>query len=91
MIADILQIILSASVTTLASGLLIISLLSFRKFRNNKLLLISLVFVLFLIRGVLMSIGVFWEEFFALYITTFHLGILDVLMLLVLFIATLKK
>ena len=82
------SIIISACVTIFSLGLLLISLASYFKYKNPKLIFVSLVFLLFLIKGLLLSINVFFEELIELnsYFTVF-----DLIILILLFIATLKR
>jgi len=91
MVPNIETIIISAGVTMLSLGLLVVSLLSYRKYKNTKLLLISLVFIFFFIRGILLSISVFVDNFAEMFLTGFSVGLFDFIMLVLLFIATLKK
>ena len=82
------NIIISACVTIFSLGLLIISLASYLKYKNLKLLFVSLVFLLFLIKGILLSINVFFEELAGL---NLYFIIFDLVILIFLFIATLKR
>ncbi len=52
-----------AIVTVLALLLLIISLLAYRRERSLKILLSSVVFTIFLIKGVIMSLSIFTSHF----------------------------
>jgi len=86
---QIVNIILAAFVTIFSIGLLIVSFSSYRKYKNTKLLFVSLVFVMFFIKGILMSASVFgysipWDWILIS-------SIIDVLILGFLFIATLKR
>ena len=56
------EIILSAFVTIFSVGLLAVSLASYRKYNNLKLLFVSLVFFIFLVKGILLSLGLFYEN-----------------------------
>jgi hypothetical protein len=71
-------------------GLLAVSLASYRKYKNLKLLFVSLVFLVLLTKGVLMSVGLFTEEFAALNSMPYT-GLLDLIILILLFLATLKR
>jgi len=76
--------------TVFSIGLFIISFLSFLKSHNKKLLFVTGVFLLFLIKGLLLSISLFIEiptEIVSIQI----FGIFDLTVLLLLFMATLKK
>ena len=87
---EIQDIIISAFVTIFSVGLLAISLASYRKYKNLKLLFVSLVFLIFLIKGVLLSISLFTEEFVIIN-TMPYSGLFDLVILILLFIATLKR
>ena len=82
------NIIISACVTIFSLGLLIISLASYLKYKNLKLLFVSLVFLIFLIKGVLLTINVFFEELTWL---NSYFVIFDLVILIFLFIATIKR
>jgi hypothetical protein len=81
--------IIRAFVTVFALALLIIALLSYRRAKNPKLLIIGSAFALFFIKGVLLSYGLFFKEIEEL-ITPFS-SLFDLAILLVLFSATLKR
>jgi len=85
-------IIINACITMLSLGLLIVSLASYRKHRNLKLLFISLVFIVLLIKGILLSLSLFYplpSLDYIIYGT--YTGLFDLAILLLLFIATLKR
>ena len=73
-------ILIVALITILALILFIVTLLSYRKYKNRKLLLVSMVFFFLLIRGVLLSLGLFYASFTQLttsgYIWLFDLAVL---------------
>jgi len=86
-------VILSAGVTILAAGLLVVSLASYRKHRKPRLLFTTLVFLLLLVKGVLYTLYVFlpqlnWVEpvLFSIYAAGF-----DFFVLLFLFFTIVKR
>lgn len=87
---EIESIILDACITIFALGLFIVSLLSYRKYKNTKLLFVSLVFFVFLIKGMLFSISLFNEQLAEL-TSNPYFRLFDLLVLILLFIATLKR
>ena len=87
---EIGSIILSACVTIFSLGLLIVSLVSYKKYKNPKLLFVCIVFIVFFVKGVLLSINVFYEDLVVL-TSVISIGIFDLLILILLFIATLKR
>ena len=87
---EIQDIIISAFITIFSVGLLAVSLASYRKYKNLKLLFVSLVFLVFLIKGVLLSLGLFNEDI-AIILTSTYAGLFDLAILILLFIATLKR
>ena len=87
---EIESIIISAFITIFSIGLLLISLASYKKYKNLKLLFVSLVFIVFLIKGILLSLGLFYEEIAAILTSTYS-GLFDLAILVLLFIATLKR
>jgi len=83
------QALISSVITIFALGLLLVTLRSFYHTRNTYLLFIIVVFIVFLIKGILLSISIFNTE-----IDTSVSGLLivfDVIILLSLFLGTLKK
>ena len=90
---EIEQIVLSACITIFSLGLLVVSLASYWKYKNLKLLFVSFVFFVFLVKGVLMSLHVFYPGFslFDVAITGPFSGLFDLVVLVLLFVATLKR
>ena len=86
----IYDIIISAFVTIFSVGLLAVSLASYRKYKNLKLLFVSLVFLVFLIKGILLSLGLFNEDISSILMSSYA-GLFDLTVLILLFIATLKR
>ena len=76
--------------TIFSFGLWIISILSYWKSKNKKILFVSIVFLLFLFKGVLLSLSVFLIDLQEFLSITF-LAIFDLLVLFLLFVAVLKK
>ena len=85
-----LLIVISAFVTILSLGLLTVSFVSYRKYRKTKLFFVSCVFLVFLIKGMLLSIGLFFDDV-AIFSTGIYGGFFDMIILILLFIATLKR
>jgi hypothetical protein len=87
---DLELILLSAAVTIFSLDLLVVSLLSYGRYRNNKLLFTSVVFFLFFIKGLYLSVNVYYET-----ITDrtfiFVLGVADLLILILLYVTSLKR
>jgi len=76
--------------TIFSFGLWIISILSYRKSKNKKILFVSIVFLLFLLKGVLLSLSIFLIDLQEFLSITFF-AVLDLLILFLLFVAVLKK
>jgi hypothetical protein len=87
---DIQSIIISAFITIFSIGLLLVSLASYRKYRNMKLLFVSIVFLIFFIKGVLFSLGLFYEDLLT-FVSIPYTGVFDLIILILLFLATLKR
>lgn len=85
---EIAGILLSASVTTFSLGLLTISLVSYLKYKNQKLLFVSVAFFIFLVKGIVMSTNMFFEPYTT---STFFYSVFDLVILVLLFGATLKR
>ena len=86
-------IAISAGVTIFAIGLLAISLSSYRKHRNKKLVIISVVFIILLIKGFLYTLDVFIFDLTILdtLLYSIYSGLFDLVILVLLFIATVKR
>ena len=89
-IMPIETIIISAFVTIFSIGLLGVSIASYRRYKNSKLLAVSFVFLIFLIKGILMSLSLFSDEIPDI-LTSSYSGMFDLIILVLLFIATLRK
>jgi hypothetical protein len=76
--------------TVFSLGLFIISLMSYRKSRNKKILFVSLVLLLFFIKNLLLSSFLFTAQI-QNNINVFVLELFDLLILVFLFIAVLTK
>lgn len=83
-------IILGAAITIVALILLTISLISYRRYRNKKLLFVVIVFLFFLIRGVLLSASIFYEPLQPI-VTSYYLWIIDLIVLTLLYLAALQR
>ncbi len=87
---DITTIVIDACITIFALGLLFVSLFSYRKYKNTKLLPISLIFLVFFIKGILLSLGLFDKQISDIIFNPYA-GLFDLVILVLLFIATLKR
>ena len=87
---EIESIIIDACITIFALGLMIVSLLSYRKYKNTKLLFVTLVFFIFLVKGVLLSFSLFDMQLLGIPSNP-YIGLFDLVILVLLFIATLKR
>ena len=85
---EIEGIVLNACITIFSLGMLIVSLLSFKKYKNVKLIFVSLAFLVFLIKGLIQSFGLFYGEIIT---SSTYFGLFDLVILILLFIATLKR
>ncbi|MFH1101991.1 MAG: hypothetical protein V1726_08175 [Methanobacteriota archaeon] len=87
---DVGYIIMGAAISINALVLLLTSFQSYRKYHNVKLVFIILVFLFFFIRGVFLSLSVFYEPF-APVATSYYPWVIDMLILNLLYVAALKK
>ena len=90
---EVEQIVLSACITIFSLGLLVVSLASYQKYKNVKLLVVSIVFLVFFVKGFLMSLRVFFSELSWVdgIVSGSYNGVFDLFVLVLLFIATLKR
>ncbi|MGQ9583533.1 MAG: hypothetical protein ACUVV6_08500 [Thermoplasmatota archaeon] len=87
---DLMKDVFIAWMTVFSLALLVISLLSYRRTRDHRIGLVGLAFLLFFVKGVALSIGLYWPSVLA--VTTDLPSLLfDVLILLILFVATLRE
>ena len=75
--------------TVFSIGLMVISILSYRKSQNKKILFVSLIFIMFIIKGVLLSLSLLNPDLQYLISIPFF-ALLDLIILSFLFIAVLK-
>jgi len=76
--------------TIFSFGMWVISIFSYQKSRNKKILFVNIVFLLFLLKGVLLSLSIFLtdlQEFLSISL----FAVFDLLILFLLFVAVLKK
>jgi len=82
--------ILGAGITIFSFNLLLVSLLSYIKFRHTKLLLTGFVFLLFFVKGVVLSLSLFFEQIEAPP-SLLYLWLFDLLILVLLYVISLKR
>jgi hypothetical protein len=85
-----LDLLVSASITVLSLGLLTLSLLSYFRNRNSKMLFVSLVFLVFLIKGIVVSLSLFFEDM-NLFDSMMNIWFFDLVILVLLYVASLKR
>ena len=90
MVGGIESIIINAFITIFALGLFIVSFASYRKYKNVKLIFVSLVFLVLLCKGLLLSLSLFVEGLPKISNHP-YVGLFDLLILIFLFTATLKR
>jgi hypothetical protein len=84
------QLIIIPFLIVFSLGLLVTSLLSYRRTKNNKLVFISIVFIIFLLKGILMAVDLIYPTIIGLQYS-FSFVLFDLGVLFFLFIATLKR
>ena len=87
---EIEYIIIGAAISISSLILLITSILSYKKYKNTKLLFIIVVFLFFLIRGVLLSLSIFYEPLKPI-ATSYYTWLIDLIILNLLYLAALKR
>ena len=83
-------ILLSAGITIFSLNLLIVSLFSYKKYRNTKLLFISVVFLLFFLRGIIFSADAILGKTMDL-VSLVYLLVFDLAILVLLYLTSLKR
>jgi len=84
---DIFFIFSTACITIFALGLLLVSIASYHRHKNLKLLFVSCVFLVFFVKGILLSLSLFNINIVDLPSN----NLFDLIILILLFIATLKR
>ena len=87
---EIGSIVLNACITVFSFGMLIVSLIGYRKSRNSKLIFVSLAFLIFFIKGMIQSLGLFYQGL-SFMDSNIYMKFFDLTILILLFIATLKR
>ena len=87
---ETLSIFISSCITVFALSLLMITFFSYRKYKNSKLIFVCFVFLIFFIQGLFLSLSLFIENLdFAN--SNIFMGILDIIVLVLLFVAVIKR
>ncbi len=87
---DMESIVIFACMTIFSLVLLVVSLLSYWKYKKPKLLFISIVFFVFFIRSILLTLSLFYEQIEALTSST-YIWLFDLALLIVLYITSIKR
>jgi hypothetical protein len=87
---EYIDLAITASITMLAFGLFTLSVVNYYKRRNSRLLFLSVVFLVFLIKEVLISFRLF-DYRVPIVDTTLNLWLFDILILVLLYIGTIKR
>jgi len=83
-------IIVSAAITIVSLILLLITVHSYRIYRNTKLWFVIMVFLFFLIRGVILSAALLYEPLTPI-ISKYYIWLFDLIILTLLYAAALKR
>jgi hypothetical protein len=90
LIMHIINLFIGASITILSLGLFVLSLLSYRKNMNIKMLIVSLVFLFFFIKSMLLSLSLFFNV--TIFVDSmYNVWFFDLIVLALLYIASLKR
>jgi len=87
---EIEYIFIGAAISIVSLTLLLVSVYSYHIYRNSKLLFVIFVFIFFLIRGLLLSIGLFYDPLWPI-VNDYYVWIFDLLILTMLYMAALKR
>ena len=87
---EIEYIVIGAAISINSFILLLTTLFSYRKYKNRRLLFVMAVFLFFFIRGILLSLGLFFDQLE--FITAgYPIWLIDVIILNLLYISALKR
>ena len=87
---DLATIVLTSCITVFSLGMFLVSLISFRTYKNVKLLFVCVAFFVFFIKGIVQSMSLFSSEVTFMR-PDFFSGLFDMVILILLFMATLKR
>ena len=83
-------ITLYSCITIFALGLFIVAILSYREYKNTKLLFVAATFLVLLIKGLILSLGLYYLLFRQIS-SSEYIAAFDLVILVLLFLATLKR
>ena len=75
-----------AIITILSLILLIVTLIGYHEYKSSKLLVISFIFLFLLIRGIILSLGLFYNQINTI-TSSPYIWVFDLLILVVLYLA----
>ncbi len=84
------DIIIFSCLTIFSLVLFCVSILSYWRYKKIKLLFISMVFLVFLIRSVVLSLSLFYD-IFASFSSSNYIWILDLIILVILYLTSMKR
>ena len=87
---EIEYIVISAAISICSLVLFLSAILSYRKYRNQKLPFVILVFLFFLVRGVMLSVSLFYTPL-APFASSYYTWLIDLVILNLLYLAALKR
>jgi hypothetical protein len=90
LVASVEGVILYSCITIISLVLFLVSFLSYRKYRKTKVLLISMMLLVFFARGVLLSLGLFYPQVEA-FTSSVYIWAFDIVILVALYVTSLKK
>lgn len=83
-------LVIGGIILVFSLGLFGISILSYRRYKNRKLLFVSTVFFLFFIKGILSVLSIFLDFIPKVGLFNYS-GLIDLAVLILLYMATLKR
>ena len=83
-------IIVSAAITIVSLILLLVTVHSYRIYRNTKLWFVIMVFLFFLVRGLLLSSALLYQPL-APILSSYYLWVIDLVILTLLYASALKR
>ena len=89
-VSNIEYVIISAAISICSLVLLATTLISYRKSNNKKLIFVTLAFLFFLIRGLLLSFSLFYDPL-APFVSSYYTWLIDLVILNLLYLAALKR
>jgi hypothetical protein len=84
-----IELFITAAITMFSLSLLVLSMLGYKKTRNPQMFFLIAVFILFLIKGIIITLSLFFEDI-TIFDSLVNIWMFDLVILIVLFLVSMK-